>query len=377
MLEQPRLRAGLTAAARSGEVRLFGARSDQFLTIDDATGFWAALLDVCDGTRDARALETAVGATHGAQGASQTSEAVAQLETAGFLVDAADDRPDAFADQRAYLESIARPADDVAAMEAAVRSTHALVVGAGGVGSWVGLALAMAGVSRITVVDPDRVELRNLTRQPFPVAAVGQRKIEALGALVRERRPDIGYSGIDLYLEDPRDLRAMLDGVHVVVGCADGPTMSAAALLIARACTPRRVPHLIASYQGATVRIGPTWVPGSACSGCLELSRQRDDGANGPTEAEVARTRSRARATPVTAAQAMLAASLAVSEILHLRAGLHPASADHVIAVDLERLARTRSRLRRDPACSICGVIPRDRAVPTSASRRREGVIFS
>src|SRR6478735_7481401 len=44
-------------------------------------------------------------------------------------------------------------------------ASHALVVGAGGLGSPVALYLGTAGVGRITIVDDDRVDLTNLQRQ--------------------------------------------------------------------------------------------------------------------------------------------------------------------------------------------------------------------
>ena len=44
-------------------------------------------------------------------------------------------------------------------------AAHALVIGAGGLGSPVALFLGSAGVGRITIVDGDRVDLTNLQRQ--------------------------------------------------------------------------------------------------------------------------------------------------------------------------------------------------------------------
>jgi len=63
-----------------------------------------------------------------------------------------------------------------------------LVVGAGGLGAPVVRILLEAGVGRVAVVDPDRVELENLHRQIlFRDADVGRTKIEAVRARYGDR----------------------------------------------------------------------------------------------------------------------------------------------------------------------------------------------
>jgi hypothetical protein len=59
------------------------------------------------------------------------------------------------------------------------RDSRICVVGAGALGNFVGLGLALSGYKNITFIDPDVVELANLNRQVLFGDAVGQRKAEA------------------------------------------------------------------------------------------------------------------------------------------------------------------------------------------------------
>ncbi|MCU0586713.1 MAG: ThiF family adenylyltransferase [Syntrophobacteraceae bacterium] len=96
------------------------------------------------------------------------------------------------------------------------RQSEILVVGAGALGNFVGLGLALSGFSRCTFMDPDVVELTNLNRQVFFHDAVGQRKSEVLsGRLSRlfglESRAEVAY------IQDHPDLGAY----DVVLDCVD------------------------------------------------------------------------------------------------------------------------------------------------------------
>ena len=49
--------------------------------------------------------------------------------------------------------------------------TSITILGIGGIGSWLALDLALVGVRRLILIDPDHVELNNLNRTPFTLAA--------------------------------------------------------------------------------------------------------------------------------------------------------------------------------------------------------------
>ncbi len=63
----------------------------------------------------------------------------------------------------------------------AVFEAHVVVVGIGGVGSWVAEALARSGVAKLTLVDMDHVSTSNVNRQVHSTdATIGQAKVIAM-----------------------------------------------------------------------------------------------------------------------------------------------------------------------------------------------------
>lgn len=71
-------------------------------------------------------------------------------------------------------------------------SASVLIVGMGGLGCPVALTLAQAGVKRLTLMDPDRVDVSNLHRQLwFRTADVGQLKVDAAAARIKAAFPGV------------------------------------------------------------------------------------------------------------------------------------------------------------------------------------------
>ena len=75
---------------------------------------------------------------------------------------------------------------------------HAIVVGIGGVGSWVAEAFARSGVGRITLIDLDHVSESNINRQLQALSATqGQAKIEAMRDRIAQINPQARVRLID------------------------------------------------------------------------------------------------------------------------------------------------------------------------------------
>jgi hypothetical protein len=66
---------------------------------------------------------------------------------------------------------------------------HVAVVGLGGLGSFIAVELARAGVGELTILDGDGVEAGNTVRWPVGLTAVGHRKVDVIAAWIANEHP--------------------------------------------------------------------------------------------------------------------------------------------------------------------------------------------
>ncbi len=86
-----------------------------------------------------------------------------------------------------------------------LQAAHALVIGAGGLGSPAAMYLASGGVGRISLADGDSVDLTNLQRQILhTTAAVGRAKAYSGKDTLAQLNPEIEVAAISERLEGER-----------------------------------------------------------------------------------------------------------------------------------------------------------------------------
>ncbi len=228
--------------------------------------------------------------------------------------------------------------------QARVSAGHALVIGAGGLGSPVLLYLAAAGVGRITLVDDDEVDLTNLQRQiAHGTQRVGMAKVESAAEAMRGINPDIRIETHRLRADDALLARLAAEA-DVVIDCSDNFSTRQA---VNRAC----VAHARPLVAGAAIRfdgqlsVYDTRDPTSPCYACLF-----------PPDADFEETRCAVLGVfaPVVGAIGTLQAN----EALKLLAGIGPSLAGSLLMFDGRRTAFDTLRVARDPGCSVCGHRP-------------------
>jgi adenylyltransferase/sulfurtransferase len=215
---------------------------------------------------------------------------------------------------------------------------HVLVIGVGGLGAPAALALATAGVGTIGLMDPDRVELSNLHRQPpYEPDDLGRPKVEAAAARLRAVRP-----GVDTILHRERfgpSHAALLRGFDVVL---DGTDSIEAKFVVNDACVAAGVPLVHAGVLGLRAQL-LTVLPGrSACVRCIfeeppppgDVPSCQEAGVLGPV--------------PV------LVGAFQAAEAIRLLIGAPPAHAGRLSTIDLAAGRWRQIPLARRPRCAAC-----------------------
>lgn len=102
---------------------------------------------------------------------------------------------------------------------ARVRGASVVIVGCGGVGSWVAVMLARSGVARLRLVDFDYVTLSSLNRHATAALAdVGTPKVLCVARALRAIAPFVKVDPrVELWRGDA-DGAELLEGVDWVVG---------------------------------------------------------------------------------------------------------------------------------------------------------------
>ncbi len=146
--------------------------------------------------------------------------------------------------------------------------SHAVLIGAGGLGCPAALYLAAAGVGTLTVVDDDTIELSNLQRQiAHTTARVGDAKAESLCDAATAINPTVTFNAVTARAGDT-NLHELIKTADVVL---DGSDNLATRQSVNAACAAHRAPLVTASavrFDGQLAVLHPG-ATGRACYRCL------------------------------------------------------------------------------------------------------------
>ncbi|MCS6770817.1 MAG: molybdopterin-synthase adenylyltransferase MoeB [Kiritimatiellae bacterium] len=230
----------------------------------------------------------------------------------------------------------------------ALKRASVLVVGLGGLGSPAAYYLAAAGVGRIGLMDPDTVDASNLHRQIlYGERDLGRLKVTA----ARDRLADLNPH-IEL-VEHPerfseRNGMELARAYDIVV---DGADNFETRYLVNDACALAGKPNVHAAIQRFEGRVAVFWAAHGACYRCLH-----------PEPPPAGAIPSCAEAGVLGVLPGLLGCLQAMEAIkLILRRG--DPLVNRMLMVDALGMRIRELRLKKDPACPLCGNSPTIRSL--------------
>jgi adenylyltransferase/sulfurtransferase len=224
-----------------------------------------------------------------------------------------------------------------------LRSASALLVGAGGLGSPLGIYLAAAGLGRIGLVDFDVVDLSNLQRQVlYETQDVGRPKIE----VARQR-----LLAINPHVEvEPHPVRLTSDNALDIIGpydlVIDGTDNFATRYLVNDACVLLGKPNVYGSIFRFEGQASVFWARKGPCYRCLYPEPPAPGAV--PSCAEGG----------VLGILPGVIGSLQATEAIKLLLDRGDSLIGRLLLFDALEMRFRELRLRKDPRCPVCGEHP-------------------
>lgn len=224
-----------------------------------------------------------------------------------------------------------------------LRHAHALVIGAGGLGCPAALYLAASGIGRMTIADPDNVDLTNLQRQIlYRTDSVGTPKVDAARETLAAMNPEVELITLPKRL-GAEDLQPLVASADVVLDCSDNFATRHA---VNRVCVERAKPLV----SGAAIRLDAQLMvfdlrkQAAPCYSCLF-----------PEEGEVEEVQ--CSVMGVLAPMVGAIGALQAMEAIKLVVGIGD-STGKLLLLDAKNSEWRSVRVSQDPQCAVCSKRP-------------------
>jgi molybdopterin-synthase adenylyltransferase len=243
--------------------------------------------------------------------------------------------------------------------QARLRAARVLIVGAGGLGSPLGLYLAAAGVGTIGIVDDDRVELSNLQRQiAHGTDRLGAGKAASAGAAMRAINPGVAVEAHETRLSAANALQ-LVSAYDIV---CDGTDNFATRFLVNDACVLARrtlVSAAVLRFEGQLSTFRPHVHTAEGHGPCYRcLYPEMPEPGTVPTCSEAG----------VLGAVTGVMGSLQATEVMKEIIGIGESLSGRLLIWDALATRFRTVAFRRDPACAACG----DQPTITDLSHHRD-----
>jgi adenylyltransferase/sulfurtransferase len=227
--------------------------------------------------------------------------------------------------------------------QARLKAAKVLIVGAGGLGSPLALYLAAAGVGTIGILDDDVLELSNLQRQiAHTTARRGEKKALSAAIAMHAINPLVDIQTFDTRL-NAQNVRGLIENYNFI---CDGTDNFETRFLLADACVAAKkilVSAAVLRFEGQLSTFKPHAGPDHPCYRCLYPEPPPDGLVPSCSEAGVLGA--------VTGVMGTLQATEVIKEVCAIGASM----SGRLLIWDALAAEFRTIKLRRDPACKVCG----------------------
>jgi molybdopterin/thiamine biosynthesis adenylyltransferase/rhodanese-related sulfurtransferase/molybdopterin converting factor small subunit len=224
-----------------------------------------------------------------------------------------------------------------------LKDARVVCIGAGGLGSPASLYLAAAGVGTLGVVDFDVVDFSNLQRQIlFSSSDVGRRKVEAAAGRLTSLNPEVRVVTHEAPLTSQNALDILRDYDVVVDGADNFPTR----YLVNDACVLLGIPNAYGSIFRFDGQASVFATKGGPCYRCLY-----------PEPPPPGLVPSCAEGGVLGVLPGIIG-TIQATEAIKLILGIGTTLAGRLLLLDALSMEFRTMKLRRDPACPVCGDHP-------------------
>lgn len=346
-----------------GKIRIGGVSYGPAAEIADPDGWVWTMLGAMDGSREPGEIVERVRAAHPDQPVAVLRGGAEQLMCSGYVEDAAAVPPAGLTERdiRRYDRAVGyyrwldlTPRLSSWDPQARLRDARVTILGVGGTGGVAAMALAASGIGRLHCVDPDEVELSNLSRQIiYTEADIGMPKADSAVRRLRDLNGDIDVTGRRMRVAGADDVLGLARDCDVLVLAADQPPELRT--WTNRGCLAAKCPWVDAGYHGPLVQVA-AFVPGEGpCWECTRLAL-RDGHARHGANPDDAPQRRTAVDRAVGAVPAGLSGYLAAHLVIGLLTGIPPVVPGRIDTVNLGALdAPLVIDDPPHPECEACG----------------------
>jgi len=346
-----------------GKIRIGGVSYGLAAEIADPDGWVWTMLSAMDGTRGLPEIIEQVSGAHPGQPVPRLRRGAEQLLGSGYVEDVEAPVPAALSERdiRRYDRATGyfrwldlTPRQSSWDAQARLRDARVIILGVGGTGGVAAMALAAAGIGHLHCVDPDDVELSNLSRQViYSEDDIGKPKADSAVARLRRLNSDIEVTGQRMEATSEQDVLSLARDCDALLLGADKPPELRT--WTNRACLAARRPWVDSGYHGPLVQVA-AFVPGEGpCWECTRLAL-RDSHARDGANTDDAPNRRDAVFTAVGAVPAGMSGYLAAHLVIALLTGIPPVVPGRIETVNMAALdAPLAIGYPPHPDCPACG----------------------